>query len=479
MKSNKIILFFIFLISLNCQDHYHLSLETLSSRTLFTSLNEYNLKKEISPRKIYYTGHAKNIQSIINELNKYSDYPLILMFDNCNYTYLIKNFSKDTMFIVDSSCSIEKDNYTSYTIFTLGKENDILKSTVEDNPIYYLKLGRQYDLDIIYGLGPFALYNLILIVVILCYMNQKLTTMYILDVILVNYQISHISWFLFGCIVFNVSFYSILGKAVLDSIAEYLTLLMYTVYKSFFYSLSILLIQGWMTITFKPTDKTSWYFFKRLFLYELIFLFIINFSIYFVCFTRKLNLYYFKIILEQILSFAFIGYNFYYKIIPLYKQMNYVRNLNNNNNDLYECIKFKFIKMKKIYIFYSIYTIWNIIAPFIENKFIGCYYYDYFFHCTCRFFYEINFYLGLCIIFLPKTLPPHFYNEIIYNYQDIICYNADIKESNDKKDKNKLNINSLNKNKLKNNKFPILFINPFTSAKDQLLFNNIYIGNIE
>ena len=473
MKSN-IILFLILLITLNCQDRYELLLETLSSKTLFTGLMTGNLKKGISPKEIYYTGRAKNIESLSHEINKNYDYPLILIFDTCNFSS-IKNFSTDTMFILEGSCAESLDNYTNYNIFELSRDKEILKSAVQDESFYYLKLGKILDMDIIYRLGPVALYNLILIVIILCYVDEKLTNMYIDNVILVNFQIKNTSWLLLGPIVTNISAYPFLGKVVVDSIAEYMILLVYILYKVNFYSLIILLLQGWMTTTFRPIEKSSCYYFKLLIFYELIFIFIINFSMYFVCFTSKLNLYYFKIILEQMLSIAFIAYNFYYRLIPLYKQMNYIRRI--NNNDLYECLKFKFNKMKKIYIFFCIYAIWNILAPFIENKIIACYYYDYFFHCTCKFFYEVNFNLGFCIIFLPKSLPKNFYSEIIYNYQDIICYTADIKENDDNK-KNELNISKLNKDKLDKNKFPILLINPFTSAKDPSLFNKIYTGFI-
>ena len=87
------------------------------------------------------------------------------------------------------------------------------------------------------------------------------------------------------------------------------------------------------------------------------------------------------------------------------------------------------------------------------------------------------FYLGLSIIFMPKTLPINFYNEIIYNYKEIICYDADIYENDDKSSlNNKLNISILNKKELKNYKYPILLINPFTSSKDKSLFNKIQIG---
>ena len=98
-------------------------------------------------------------------------------------------------------------------------------------------------------------------------------------------------------------------------------------------------------------------------------------------------------------------------------------------------------------------------------------------------FYEVNFCLGLNIIFIPKRLPLYFYNDIIYNYRGLVNLVADLYEEDGQKNNNKkLNISNLkivDLKKASNKKNdPIVFIDPFTSTKDELLFNHIHLGNV-
>ena len=475
MKSN-IVLFISLSISLNCQHHYRLALEKLGSRSIFYP-SIFNFKKDQDPYDLYYTGKAKNFKNVLDPKDDYYNSPLILIFDKNFNSSNVKYFSKDTIFLIESNFYNFKNNFTNYTAFTISK-NDDLESTLDNGGLYYVQLAKHIDMRIIIILACLGLVSLIMVIFYLCSMNTKLTAITLLNLPLyyVNNLICNLSWMLFGCNVMNISCYPFLGPKIFDSIAEYFLLIFYTIfYKVSFYSMSILFIKGWMTTTFLRTEKDYCYYLKRLLLYEAISIFIINFSMYIVCFTDKLNLYYFRTELEQILSIIFLYYNFKNVLTPLYKQMNYVQSI--NNNFLYECLKFKFIKMKKMYIFYIIYIILNIISPFIEHPLVFCYYYNIFFHYTFKIFYQVMFYLGLSIIFMPKTLPINFYNEIIYNYKEIICYDADIYENDDKSSlNNKLNISILNKKELKNYKYPILLINPFTSSKDKSLFNKIQIG---
>ena len=75
-------------------------------------------------------------------------------------------------------------------------------------------------------------------------------------------------------------------------------------------------------------------------------------------------------------------------------------------------------------------------------------------------------------------MPFHYYENIIFNYREISTLIADIIEN---EDKNRFNISKLSSANLKDSKkndSPILFINPFTSNKNSLLYNQIHLGFI-
>ena len=56
-------------------------------------------------------------------------------------------------------------------------------------------------------------------------------------------------------------------------------------------------------------------------------------------------------------------------------------------------------------------------------------------------FYEGCFCLALNILFIPKRLPLHYYDDIAFLYQKIVIYEADILEEDDEQNHNKkLNI---------------------------------------
>ena len=243
--------------------------------------------------------------------------------------------------------------------------------------------------------------------------------------------------------------------------------------KGFLFAYILLILKGWMIIDFTEGTKFKKYL-KYLFLYDFVISIIFNLSFYFVVITSKLYLFYFKSGLEQIALFSYIIFCTKIKLIPLYKQMKYEERKRSN---LIECLTFKYTKLKRIYLLFGIFSIIIFISPFIEYQILSIYFYNYFYHYVFISLYELTSCTFLNFIFISKTLPLYYFNEIIYNYREILCLLAEIFEGDDK---NKNNISNLTsdelKNSLKKEKYPILFINPFSSGKDPLLFNKIHLG---
>lgn len=271
---------------------------------------------------------------------------------------------------------------------------------------------------------------------------------------------------------FNL-FLILLGSSTLDLVFEYMFLFLKSFSKGFLFAYILLILKGWMIIDFTEGTKFKKYL-KYLFLYDFVISIIFNLSFYFVVITSKLYLFYFKSGLEQIALFSYIIFCTKIKLIPLYKQMKYEERKRSN---LIECLTFKYTKLKRIYLLFGIFSIIIFISPFIEYQILSIYFYNYFYHYVFISLYELTFCTFLNFIFISKTLPLYYFNEIIYNYREILCLLAEIFEGDDK---NKNNISNLTsdelKNSLKKEKYPILFINPFSSGKDPLLFNKIHLG---
>ena len=150
-------------------------------------------------------------------------------------------------------------------------------------------------------------------------------------------------------------------------------------------------------------------------------------------------------------------------------------------SELVECLQFKYKLLLKVYIIFGIHCIWMIISPFIEKEIIYAYLYNYQLQFIFYLFYEVIFYLIINLLFIPKTLPLFYYEDIVYHYKTMVIYEADIFEKDDEESHNKkLNISKMTSNELKKlskkDNYPIILVNPFASSRDQLIFDHIQLG---
>ena len=198
------------------------------------------------------------------------------------------------------------------------------------------------------------------------------------NVLLINYLICNISDLLFMANVGNcLSFFFFMGKQALDFLSEYVVIFLLALYRGSFYTSGILLLKGWMTTTFTSIGDNFKKYYKRLLIYELLVSLLLQLSVYFINLTSKLNLFYFKSGLEEITFMSYIIYCIIKTVLPLYKQINYEQGI---RSELVICLKFKFKKLIKIFIFFGFLFLWTMVIPFIDRKLIYHYIYNYHIH---------------------------------------------------------------------------------------------------
>ena len=489
MKQN-ILIICLLLVLLNCQDKYLLSLDMLLSGSTKYDLNLINRKKDASDSDLFYSGSAEYMDNIIvNAYNKQGKYttikekrhPLVLMLDICLFEY-INYFSTDSIFVINHNCNNFKPEYENYTIFSIVQDANYFKFLLQKSSVYYIKIGREIEKNMNIFLYVIIGITVLLNIFLSFIMKRILRNMNENNVLLINYLICNISDLLFMANVGNcLSFFFFMGKQALDFLSEYVVIFLLALYRGSFYTSGILLLKGWMTTTFTSIGDNFKKYYKRLLIYELLVSLLLQLSVYFISLTSKLNLFYFKSGLEEITFMSYIIYCIIKTVLPLYKQINYEQGI---RSELVICLKFKLKKLLKIFIVFGLHCIWIMVIPFIDRKLIYHYIYNYHLHFIFQLFYEALFCLGLDIIFIPQELPRFFYDEIVYNYKEIVFLEADIFEEDDEESHNKkLNISNLTSDDLKKaskkEDYPIILVNPFASSRDQLLFNQIHIGMIQ
>ena len=298
----KILIICLLLESCNCKDNYILSFDMLISGSSKYEITLINKKSRISDEDIFYFGTVEYMENIIiNSYNKREklelirkeNHPLVLMLENCLSEY-INYFSTDTKFIIDQKCINNNNNYSDYTIFSVGQQLAYYIYMVKGESFYYVKIGK--DIESSTKIFFYIMIGVTTITsVFLCFiMKRVLRNMDETNILLINFLISHISDLLFMAVIGNcLSFFFFMGKESLDFLSEYILVFLVSLYKGGFYASAIFLLQGWMTTTFISIGDNFKKYYKRLLLYELLLSLLLHISVYFFNFTSKLNFLYF------------------------------------------------------------------------------------------------------------------------------------------------------------------------------------------
>ena len=131
------------------------------------------------------------------------------------------------------------------------------------------------------------------------------------------------------------------------------------------------------------------------------------------------------------------------------------------------------------------------LTPYFDYNFLVFYANNYNIHFIFQLFFETIFIIFFLVSFFPKKLPEQYYDDVVFKYKHQVFLIANIYEEenyikriNDSIDMNysgKLKISNLTFDSLrtisKKKKYPILFINPFVSTKNnKKFFNEIHLG---
>ena len=479
MKQNILILSLLLILS-NCDnDIYSLFLGKTLTGGNKCRVNIVNRKKGISDKDLFYSGSFEYLTDILSDKkDKYDsireeNHPFVFNF-GCKFEY-IKYFKPETVFVIGQFCYNYEENYYDYTIFSTYQESDYFRDQLITDDFSYVSIGKELEdyMKIFFYvvIGMNFLINIFLSFI----MKRIMRNMNLNNILLINFLIIRLSNYLFiANIFYTISFF------FFEYLPEYMSLII-APYKATFYIDALLIIKGWMITHFDISREIFKKNIKRsiiLSLYEIFVSMFIHTTFHLINFTSKLNIFYIKDEIEQIVFLIYFVYCIIKVLVPLYKQMNYEQSL---RTDFAECLKFKYKRLFKIYVLFGIHSLIIMIAPLIEKEIFYAYLYNYQLHYSFYLFYAVNFCLVLNIIFFPKQLPNNYFDNVVYNFRRLENLEADIYEGDGKENHNtELNVSNLSSNYLKNiskkDNYPIILIDPFASSKAQHLFNHIHIG---
>ena len=492
---NKIIFFLFLLLSEVLNGEYQL----LIHKFLFGEIsydmdliNQNNNNDDLN-----YYGLIENIQNIldiefinlesINALMKRKKNHLLYILNKEDLHYI--NFFPNNIFFIVKKDLIEflEDGYQNYNIFSLNCEKESSFSKLLNlKKKYYVKIGKRID-DILQNF----LYILIFLSAFICIIISFIMTKIITNLngyhqLGISFLICISSYLLFISILINAVYFSFFKNRQFCFIMEYTTILIYSFYKSNLYPILLLILLGWGTIFFGWGQKFR-KLNKLIFIVDLLSSILITIAVYFIKSKNKLNLFYIKNYLEYLAILCMSIFSIFKRLIPLSNQTKYEQRINSHLVKIYE---FKYNRLFLINLIIFSYTIFFMITPFLECKFINFYANNYNIHYVFQLFYETIFIIFIFVGFLPQKLPENYFDDVVFKYKTQIFLRANIYEEeyfnpsiNDDNDMNysrKLNISILTPEKLreitKKKKFPILLINPFISTNNNKLFKEINFG---
>ena len=400
-------------------------------------------------------------------------YHNVVYIPNRLYFDYIKYLPKSTIIITQRQFIKDLKNYQDYYIF-LVKDHIALSSalTRSESTYYKVKIGQNFENS---NLIVISLIITILICIIGCAIYS-----YLLkhneeeDILPVQNLINKFPQYL--CLL-NILMYFVYITSYNESdgyfiIVKFVSLLLYSLFKSMFLCILILLLNGWMTLSFigwaqKLNKVIPIIFFELLtsVSFEII-------EFYNIVPFNKLQLYYFRDMLENlvIISLAIISINRYY--IPLNSKCKYLNLVNSDFNEAYSLKKKKMILFS---LFGIVYGIILITSDYLEFDLINKYLQNNTLHVLREIIFMSLFNIILMLTLIPEELPYLFTEETDLLKTEYLL--SDLKE------KNILNINdkeikNIKKELNKNENVNIILVNPFFNEKSQSdPFEELHLGN--
>ena len=421
-------------------------------------LSERNdvIKKEMSKQKIFAT-ESHNIVYISNKL--YFDY--------------IKYLPKSTIILTQRQFAKDLQSYPDYYIFTIKNGIALSSALTRSESTYYkVKIGQNFQNSniILISLG-ISIFVSLFIYAIYSYLLKRNEEE---DILPVQNLINKFPQYL--CLL-NILMYFSFISSYNDTddyflVVKFVSLFLYTLFKSMFLCILILLLNGWMTLTFiawaqKLNQSIPIILFEIItsIAFEII-------GFYDIVPYNKLQLFYFRDIFENIIIISIALYSIIKFYIPLNKKCKYLSLIDSDFNEAYNLKKKKMISFS---IFAIIYGISLILSDYLEFDYIYKYLQNNTLHVIREIIIMSLFNFVLMLLLLPKELPYLFTEETDLKKCEYLLSDLNQKnilEVNDREIKN------IKKQLDKKENVQIILVNPFFGNKSKSdKFEQLHLGN--
>ena len=397
----------------------------------------------------------------------------IIYFSNKLYFDYIKYLPKSTIILTNRQFAKELKNYEDFYIFTIKNGISLSNSISRSESNYYkVKIGQNFENTdlILLSLSITVVICIIAAVIYYCLLRKFNEE----NILPVQNLVSKFPQYL--CLL-NVMMYFSFIYSYNESdgyfvIVKFVCMFLYSLFKSIFICILILLLSGWMTLSFigwaKKLNKVI-----PIICFEILASIAFEIIVFYdIVPYNKMQLYYFKDILENVLIISYSLFSIYKYYIPLNNKCKYLSLINSDFNDSYE-LKRK--KMRSFAIFGILYGGISIFADYLEFDIINKYLQNNNLHIIREIILISIFNLILLLILIPKKLPYLFMEETDLVKCEYLL--GDLKEENIL-DINSSQLKNIRKQIERNENVQIILVNPYYGNKQQFdEFEGLHIGN--
>ena len=397
----------------------------------------------------------------------------IIYFSNKLYFDYIKYLPKSTIILTNRQFAKELKNYEDFYIFTIKNGISLSNSISRSESNYYkVKIGQNFENTdlILLSLSITVVICIIAAVIYYCLLRKFNEE----NILPVQNLVSKFPQYL--CLL-NVMMYFSFIYSYNESdgyfvIVKFVCMFLYSLFKSIFICILILLLSGWMTLSFigwaKKLNKVI-----PIICFEILASIAFEIIVFYdIVPYNKMQLYYFKDILENVLIISYSLFSIYKYYIPLNNKCKYLSLINSDFNDSYELKRKKMISFA---IFGILYGGISIYADYLEFDIINKYLQNNNLHIIREIILISIFNLILLLILIPKKLPYLFMEETDLVKCEYLL--GDLKEENIL-DINSSQLKNIRKQIERNENVQIILVNPYFGNKQQFdEFEGLHIGN--
>jgi hypothetical protein len=397
----------------------------------------------------------------------------LLFIPNKSSLQYIHYLPKSTILIIPKHYTNQITNYEDYYIFTIEESISFVMAIAKaENSRHIIKIGKNFNnSNIILILMSLTVFACLISAIVYSFLLKKHEMS---DILPIQYIISKLPQFL--CVLNILVYFSFIASYYESQeyyiIIKYISLFLYSLFRSIFLSVIILLLNGWMTLYFMGWSSKLNKIIPILVFELLSSIFVEAQGFYNILPYSKLQLYCFKNILENIIIASLAILSVYKYYLPLNQKCKYLSIINSKFNKAYKLKKkylFSFI------IFSAFYSIISIYSNYFEFDFVYKYIQNNILHSIKQSIFESVFNIIFLILLLPKALPYLYMEET-----DLVSFGYFFSNLNDKNEILNANDKKLKQLKKDGNKenAPIIIVNPFFKNNSKNGFDGLHAGKV-